>query len=263
MEITRHSIEQKIENKYVRARFRELTGDVATHWHEFYEFELILSGNGSYVIDNIEYPIKEGRIFFINPVSFHRVHFSENTTLLNIMFTMDACDLNCLSKLFTDAPYITLNASESDMNYFCALASEIIDCIDSTESDPHYCSLILNCILEKLSRLDHRQKTVAESEIQRSILYIQNHFTEDITLTQAAQLSSYSTNYFNQKLKDMTGHTFKQYVIELRLRFAQNLLKNTNMSISQIAYRCGFKDMSNFMAAFKAKYNVTPAKFRV
>jgi len=264
MIIRRHSVMQWIQNEYIDVAIKNIVGPVKVHWHEFYEIELILDGSGTYSIDDIDYPIQAGSMFIMSPISFHRPVFTANTRLINFMFTMDACDLECLSAVFSNRPHIALQVSPEDQQFFHVLASDLVNRIrNPVNTFAQYQSLVLNCILGKIGTLCAAGSVaVGGSALQHAILYIQNHFTENILLEDAAKIANYSPNYFSDKFKGYTGKTFKRYVIDMRLSFAKNLLQNTKLPVSQVVYRCGFGDFSNFMSTFKKRYGVTPKAFR-
>lgn len=75
-------------NSRISAEEREIPHAVGTHWHEFYELELILEGTGDYLINGVRHEIKKGMIFFMTPVDFHCVHPGNGCAvrLMNIMF---------------------------------------------------------------------------------------------------------------------------------------------------------------------------------
>lgn len=63
-------------------------------------------------------------------------------------------------------------------------------------------------------------------------------------------------------MKKYYGVTVTEFINDLRLNYAANMLKNSNMSILDICYDCGFDNTSYFHRKFKEKYDVTPLKFR-
>ena len=69
---------------------------------------------------------------------------------------------------------------------------------------------------------------------------------------------SYLTHVFKQQV----GYSPKQYILLNRLSYAQELLETTQLQISQIAYRCGFGDVNNFIRAFKSYSGLSPNQFR-
>ena len=264
MLIQRHSVNFWLKNKTVDFSIKTLNGNVAVHRHEFYEIELILEGSGVYNIDGINYNLSRGSLFAMSPISFHHINFTSDTKLINLMFTYDSCNIDFLSKLFVEQPHFVLDVSEKDMDFFKMLADEATERLEIKKEvcTPFLVSL-LDCYLGKITNLLNLVKPCAEDDsIQYAILFMHNNFTKKISLQEVAKIANYSPNYFCNRFKEFTGDTFINYLNDLRFSFAEKLLKNTKISVSEIAVQCGFKDFSYFMKSFKSRYGVTPKTYR-
>ena len=71
-----------------------------------------------------------------------------------------------------------------------------------------------------------------------------------------------SRSAFSSFVKLRTGRTLSDYLIEIRLGNAARMLVDTNKSISEICYDCGFNNLSNFNRIFKSRKGSTPREFR-
>ena len=98
--------------------------------------------------------------------------------------------------------------------------------------------------------------------IDRVMAYLNNNFEKEITLTEAAKLASMTDVAFSRFFKARTGKTFVDTLNEIRLGHASRMLIDTTQSIGEVAYRCGFNNMSNFNRIFKKKKDCTPKEFR-
>lgn len=92
--------------------------------------------------------------------------------------------------------------------------------------------------------------------------YMNENFDKQITLAEAAKLTNMTKVSFSRFFKQRTGVSFIESLIEIRLGHASRLLIDTTQSIAEIAYNCGFNNISNFNRAFKKKKNATPKEFR-
>lgn len=127
-------------------------------------------------------------------------------------------------------------------------------------SEPQVSSMItsmLNDILTYKENLD-----IASSFLKDTITYINEHFAEKITLEDLAAKASLSPFYFTRVFAKETGMTPHQYLIATRLSFARLLLKTTDFSIKEIAFRCGFSDEGRFCSSFKKREHMTPSQYR-
>ena len=264
MLIQRHSTEYWIKNSCVDFSIKNIKGNVTVHRHEFYEIELILDGTGTYNIDGVDYEIKAGSLFAMSPISFHHIKFTSDTKLINLMFTHDSCKMDFLSKLFVLQPHFVIDIKEKDMEFFKKLAEEATETIRiKGEKQTPLIFSILDCYLAKITELLSSEKVYNSNDpIQYAIIYLHNHFTEKLYVESVAKIANYTPNYFCNQFKKFTGITFTKYLNGLRFSFAENLLKNTNSSVSQICMRCGFNDFSYFMKSFKLRYGVTPKQYR-
>ncbi|WP_346238840.1 AraC family transcriptional regulator [Niabella insulamsoli] len=98
--------------------------------------------------------------------------------------------------------------------------------------------------------------------IEKVIEYINSNFHRNITLNDAARLVNMADMSFSRFFKTRTGITFMDTLLECRIGNASRLLIDTTQSISEIAYNCGFNNISNFNRLFKKRKGCTPKKFR-
>lgn len=100
------------------------------------------------------------------------------------------------------------------------------------------------------------------SAIQKLMLWIDENFTEEITLTQASRRVSISPNYLSRCFKDITGRPFNQYVRDQRIGYSRKMLLQSSLPIRKIAELCGFQDQFYFDKVFKKVVGETPSSFR-
>ncbi|MCY7350180.1 MAG: AraC family transcriptional regulator [Cytophagaceae bacterium] len=98
--------------------------------------------------------------------------------------------------------------------------------------------------------------------IQKAFDYLQNHFNQEITLLDVSKLVGMTEVSFSRFIRKRTGKTFTDSLNEIRLGHASRTLIDTTLTISEVAYRCGFNNLSYFNRLFKAKNGCTPKEFR-
>lgn len=94
------------------------------------------------------------------------------------------------------------------------------------------------------------------------ISYIQEHFSQDITVEELADIAGLSLYHFIRSFKQETGFTPHDYLIDTRINTAKYLLKNTSLSVKDICFHCGFSSESVFCNAFKRELGITPTQYR-
>ena len=98
--------------------------------------------------------------------------------------------------------------------------------------------------------------------IQPVMNYIESNYNTDITYPELAKLLNVSKYHFCHLFKEATGKTVVQYINDIRIDKAYNLLKNTDMNITQVSMSVGFNDMNYFSRLFRKHKNVSPSKVR-
>jgi AraC-like DNA-binding protein len=98
--------------------------------------------------------------------------------------------------------------------------------------------------------------------IQKVMEYINNNFDKPITLKDAAKLINMNDVSFSRFFKQRTGYSFIDSLIDVRLGHASRVLIDTTQPVNEVAYSCGFNNISNFNRTFKKKKGCTPREFR-
>ena len=102
-----------------------------------------------------------------------------------------------------------------------------------------------------------------QSDMQRELLaYIEDHYTEKITLQDLAARFHLSEKYVSRYFKEHFHLTFSDYVNHLRLSHAKKLLETTELSVTQVALDSGYPNVSYFIRTFKESYEYSPLKYR-
>lgn len=98
--------------------------------------------------------------------------------------------------------------------------------------------------------------------IEKAKIYLADHFTDDISLKEIADHCYVSAFHFSRIFKTFTSYSPHQYLLNLRLKHAEMLLKNTQLPITDICFCSGFNSLEYFSAAFAQKYKYAPSRFR-
>jgi len=98
--------------------------------------------------------------------------------------------------------------------------------------------------------------------IEKVMEYINTSFHKQVTLEEAAKIASMTESAFSRFFKLRTGMTFIDCLTEVRLGHASRMLISTTKTIAEIAYSCGFNNISNFNRIFKKKKGCTPRELR-
>lgn len=256
--IDRYTRLQKIKNQKVMVKEKTISS-YPTHWHEFYEIELIISGSGSYIIDGVERKIEKNMLFFMTPVNFHKV-ITDATQVITLMFTGEICDRNMLAKLSTVFNSDSVMLSEEDVQYLVPVMRELN--LASSENDDEYSFYLLNSIIGKICRINNAHRHGYMSKVQNAMLYIQNNFRNDIGLSDIAADADVTPAYMSYLFTKECGVNFKEYLNTIRYDYTKKLLEYSNMTVTDICFESGFCDYANFERHFKQRFSVSPTQYR-
>ena len=155
-----------------------------------------------------------------------------------------------------------------DTSVYLQIFEQIRDCCDTgiPENELILHSLILQLVYKlkqsaPASVFNYSHKHNHHVVIERSIRYIKENLSSELTLGQLAEQASFSPIYFHNLFKASTGKTTHEYIEEQRIKKAMQLLITTDMTLTKICYECGFSSQSYFNYVFKRKTGFTPRTY--
>ena len=237
-----------------------VTGNHPLHWHNYFEIEIILSGSGKYIINDIEYDISSNNAFFLNPTDFHYLNVEKTTELINISFdntmlddkdmTLLVSEKNRRSYTFDRAAYDRLLCAANILQHEYKIAG---DC------QKQLLQYVVKCLQRE--NIISKEKYEHNSGVKNAIIYMEMHFSERITLKDVATAAGYHPTYFSKLFARITGETYIDMLTRLRLGHAKSMLAN-DLSVCDACFQSGFGSLSNFLEAFKKHCNMTPSEYR-
>ena len=126
----------------------------------------------------------------------------------------------------------------------------------------HDLSISRNMHVLSDSTFNNTEFSYNSRRIEKALEFMNQNFQKAITLNEVAKLTNMANVSFSRFFKARTGITFMDSLLELRLGNASRLLIDTTQSIAEVAYNCGFNNISNFNRLFKKKKKCTPREFR-
>jgi transcriptional regulator GlxA family with amidase domain len=112
------------------------------------------------------------------------------------------------------------------------------------------------------SYYDDKHRYHPDEDIVQAQIWLQNNYHKEIQVKDVASKFDMSTRNFNRRFKQATDQTPLHYLHEIRIDMAKDLLQTSNLSISEVADRVGYKDMGYFAALFKKVLSTTPSQYR-
>ena len=261
------SINRLQSNQYIGQRHisveHHYTEKYPQHWHNYFEIELVLSGEAVHTYNGVEYSIQKGDLYLLTPVDFHGMEAKETVELINISFDEAHIPPNMLSWLSDPEAHKLCRLTPEEFECF-SMAAKLLqhECECSGPCTMQLLEYLLSCFTRRIS--EQRGQSLGKEQLQgikKAISFIELHFREHITLQQLAMLSGYNPSYFSELFRKVTGQTYKERVRELRANYAKMLLSN-GFSVSEACFASGFGSLSNFTATFKEKCGMSPNDYR-
>ncbi len=92
--------------------------------------------------------------------------------------------------------------------------------------------------------------------------WVRQHLTEDIAVNQLAALLDQSERNFSRRFREATGESPMAYVLRLRLEYARELLRDTNLTVAEVGEASGFRNNAYFGRLFREKLSLSPGEYR-
>lgn len=250
------------------------------HFHEEYELNLIMNASGAKRIigDHVQV-IDELELVLVGPnlphAWFTNECKSESITELTIQWHRNLLDekflkrnqLSFIRKMFEKSSLGISFSKETIQSVLPRILSlsqrNGFDSVLDLISLFHDLSTSRNLItLSDTSFINNQNFHQDSRRLEKVFDFMNNNYHKDISLKDVSSLVNMTEESFSRFIKKRTGNTFINSLNEIRLGHASRLLIDTTHSISEISYKCGFNNISNFNRLFKKKKNCTPKELR-
>lgn len=134
--------------------------------------------------------------------------------------------------------------------------------LDNCTTMDSMCRCLNDNITVILQKIIERKSQEAARPIRESKKYINENYMRSISLEEVSSIAGFNPTYFSSLFKKETGTTFMEYLLEIRLNKAKELLKETNLSVAAICERVGYTDLKHFQKIFKREMEVSPNQYR-
>lgn len=253
------------------------------HWHNEMEIIYVKSGFGKVYIDMNFFDINCGDIIIINKEALHYLYNNTDTALKYeaIIFDLrllqnsflDYCQVNFINPLIENnlkTTHIIKNSSvgyDEILFYVCKIIKSYNDSAFGFQLQIK--GLLFNLFYELFNR-EYIQKPNYEListnnkilKLKNVIKYIYDNYNKPLHINELSKIAGYSEYHFIRFFKSQTGKTCTNFINALRIEKSLDLLINTNLSITEIAFNVGYDDVSYFIKVFKRLTSSTPSNYR-
>jgi len=249
---------------------------VKTHFHNVHQMILVVQGAAQIGIDEKTYYVTQDSLVFISNLEKHAIHVVESPYKRYVIsLKQDFCHM-----MLKDSPLLSILIQRpANFNHVIKLNPDTVQKLQSVAEDmlqeiqqknPFWkerLSSLISEILIRLYRVSSMSFPINDATNAVKIVtdvqsYIVQNSHDEITLEMMASQHFVSKYYLSRIFREITGYTFRDYLLLHRLSVAKDLLTHTNKSVTDVCYFSGFNNINHFIRIFKKHENITPYQFR-
>ncbi len=247
--------------------------EMAYHWHSEFEIIRILSGKLKVRLNRREFVATKGDIIFVNPETVHGA-MPDNCVYECIVLAHELLAVNdkVCGELISDLVEHVVVVNDHFKNAKSEIANSINHLFEIMNENASYFEamgalytvfgVILRDKLYNFSSGFAKEDTVKNTKLKKVLSYMRKNYKSQLSLEEIAEVAGMSPKYFCYFFKEMTQKTPINYLNAYRIECAARKLLTTDLSVTDIAYGCGFNDLSYFIKTFKAVKGITPNGLR-
>lgn len=255
---------------------------VASHWHDNIEIIQMHHGYAQLIVEGQHYTMREGELWFCNPREIHQItSMAETGNYHSFVFSLDV--LGKYQDDYIDEYYLS-NLQEKWLFPRCikkddTISSQLCHHINNMyllyQERPSAWQMeiradlyLILALLIRNQKFIQREPNVFRERSQTSrnaremLQYLEKHYHEKITLEEVASIMHFSPRYFCAFFKENFFMSFISYLNRYRIDQACILLQSKELTITEIALRVGFDNISYFIRKFKEIEGCTPKEYR-
>ena len=268
-----------VDGKLIRVRKHTRFVHFPKHTHDYIEAVYMCSGETTHIINGKQTKLKEGELLFLGQNATQEIlPAGEKDIAVNFIIQPAFFDktLEMLSAEETPVKnFLISSLFDSDyQGYLHFKVAEVLPVqnlienliwtlINNTSNKRNINQITMGLLFMQL--LNHTDRLVYETREDRAIMdilqYIEGNYKSG-SLTEAAALLHYDFYWLSHEIKNRTGKTYTEHLQEKRLSQAAFLLKNSSLSVEEVALAVGYENKSYFHRIFNAKYGTSPKKYK-
>jgi AraC-like DNA-binding protein len=253
------------------------------HTHNYIEVIYMCEGKTHHIINGIDVMLEAGELLFLNQKAVQEIYpASEHDIAINFIILPEFFDyalsmMQDEKNLLRDFIIDCLRGENASSGYIHFKVSDIIPIQNLVENmiwtiwnrQPNKRSInqiTMGLLFLQLMNYTDLMETNTENDRQKLVIdvlkYVEEHYREG-ELSQLANLLHCDMYWLSKEIKKLTGYNYTDLVQRKRLNQAAYLLKNTSLSVMDIAMSVGYENMSYFHRIFQKEYGMTPRHYRI
>lgn len=247
----------------------------SSHIHPYYEIFYLINGDCTFFIDHNIYKLNRGDLVIVPAGEIHKSTYPETGYSERFVVSFRENNLGWINEILGEEIVKqslnmgVISIPDKRRDYVESLMHKML--FESEGQDILSPAFIKTGLIELLLFIircqRYEENVVKEIDVDNQLMqeiatYIYDNYDKKISLDDMSRKFHISRSYLSKKFKTITGFGFKEYLINVRIKNACTLLLETNKSITDIAFECGFNDSNYFGDAFRHVKGVSPNKYR-
>lgn len=247
----------------------------SSHIHPYYEIFYLINGDCTFFIDHNIYKLNRGDLVIVPIGEIHKSTYPETGYSERFVVSFRENNLGWINEILGEEMVKqslnmgVISIPDKRRDYVESLMYKML--FESEGQDILSPAFIKTGLIELLLFIircrRYEENVIKEIDVDNQLMqeiatYIYDNYDKRISLDDMSRKFHISRSYLSKKFKAITGFGFKEYLINVRIKNACAMLLETNKSITDIAFECGFNDSNYFGDAFRHVKGVSPNKYR-
>lgn len=251
----------------------------ANHWHKHIELLYFVSGKALIECNGVSVPAEAGDLIFLNSNDLHAgVSSSDDLFYYALIFdpgVLQSQSIDAIEKKYMLPIIQNLILFPNRIEKVGDFAEDIMSIVGELERKEAGYELAVKAGLYRIMTLlirgsaaqgqtakDYRNRMRQLERFTPVLSYIEDHFHEELSVEVLADTAGLSRFHFSRLFKQLTDKSVTEYVNDIRIRRAEYLLHNTQLTVSEIALAVGYRDIYYFSRLFKKSRRMPPSEAR-
>lgn len=245
---------------------------IRPHVHLEHEIMWFYRAAGSYSIGSEKFNLRDNTLVYVNSMVLHDMELVPSAQHERFLLQYNSSVLNRLKYPFSlpglhGGFVLQLSPQDAErIQFLFTWFTELHDApFSASESNP-LLILLLNTVFSHVEQAVkvtvNEEKNTTFDKIIEFVVKVEREKSFSISLETAALYCELSPSHFSRTFKKIMQISFKEYLVRKKIALSAELLRNTDLSITDIAYQCEFTDSAYYCFKFRAQMGVTPKKFR-
>lgn len=230
-----------------------------SHFHKCFEMMYAMEGDAWFYLNGEKIYLKEGEMCLIMPNQIHSFEISRNGRLWVCVFSGDLVE--------------TFYKETKNRKYSCPVfrpSETLVNFLPKERNVEFESKYLMQAFLYRLCHEFYQQdfswvsgQNTDDNSVHQIMSYISQHYSQDISLSMLARKFGLNKSYISNLIGKTTHQNFRAYLNGYRLEKAKELLRNTEKSITDICFECGYNNIRTFNRVFVEVINMTPKEYRL